>query len=222
MQPLAVKAAGGNFLLYNNNMEVMSEAEDRRNLVDEFKGREVAEIRAELDERRSELEIAIENVEHDFNLGTIIRSANNFNVQCVHIIGRRKMNRRGAMCTEKYLEMKFWTDPQEFYADQKRRNREVVAIENNIVQAKPLSLKKFVQKTTLLFGCEKNGLTEMTVSPADDVREIESFGSTRSVNVGVAAGIAMYEWARQCLLSENEQMKITHGDEMIRGESDAE
>lgn len=177
---------------------------DTRNLVDEYKGRTMEEIRRELGKQRSGLEVAIENVEHDFNIGTIIRSANNFNVQCVHIIGRRKFNRRGAMCTEKYLEMRFWADVEEFYADQRARNREVVAIENNIVQAKPLNVKKFVQKTTLLFGSENSGLTEVAVMEADDVREIENFGSTRSVNVGVAAGIAMYEWARQCLLGGDE------------------
>lgn len=76
---------------------------DTRNLVDEFKGKSNEQVKAELGERRNGLEIAIENVEHDFNVGTIVRSANNFNVGIVHIIGRKKYNRRGAMCTDKYL-----------------------------------------------------------------------------------------------------------------------
>ena len=75
-----------------------------------------------------------------------------------------------------------------------------MAIENQIKQAKPLALKRFVQRTTLLFGSEGHGLTRDAIQLADDVREIESFGTTRSVNVGVAAGIAMYEWVRQCVL----------------------
>ena len=158
------------------------------------------QVFAALEKKRKLLEVAIENVEHDFNAGTIVRSANNFNVAKVHIIGRRKYNRRGAMCTDKYLEVVYWPDVESFYADQRARNREVVAIENHTERVKPLSLKKFVQETTLLFGSEGEGLSEEALKQADDVREIESFGSTRSVNVGVAAGIAMYEWARQCAI----------------------
>lgn len=178
--------------------------EDTRNLQDEYKGLSNEEVFAVLDEKRNALEVAIENVEHDFNAGTIVRSANNFNVAKVHIIGRRKYNRRGAMCTDKYLEVVYWPDVESFYTDQRARNREVVAIENHTERVKPLSLKKFVQETTLLFGSEGGGLTDEAIEMADDVREIESFGSTRSVNVGVAAGIAMYEWARQCALRAEE------------------
>ncbi len=174
--------------------------EDKRNLIDEYKGRAVEEIFAELEQKRSELEVAIENVEYDFNIGTIVRSANNFNVKKVHIIGRKKYNRRGAMCTEKYLETVFWENAAEFYADQRARGREVVAIENHTERVQPLAKKKFRKETTLVFGSEGTGLTHETLEMADDVREIESFGSTRSVNVGVAAGIAMYEWVRQCRL----------------------
>ena len=194
--------AGGYFLgiwpnlLYNVGME------DTRNLTDELKGKSNEQVFAELEKRRSELEIAIENVEHDFNAGTIVRNANNFNVQKVHIIGRRKYNRRGAMCTDKYLEVKYWGKVGDFVRDQRERGREIVAIENNVPGVKPLAVKKFVQKTTLVFGSEGNGITGEMLRECDDVREIESFGSTRSVNVGVASGIAMYEWARQCLMGE--------------------
>lgn len=173
---------------------------DARNLQDEYKGLTNEQVFAELAQKRSVLEVAIENVEHDFNAGTIVRSANNFNVAKVHIIGRRKYNRRGAMCTDKYLEVVYWPEAESFYADQRARNREVVAIENHTERAQPLALKEFRPETTLLFGSEGDGLTEAAIAGADDVREIESLGSTRSVNVGVAAGIAMYEWARQCVL----------------------
>lgn len=181
---------------------VFAREEDTRNLQDEYKGLANGAVFEELEKKRNALEVAIENVEHDFNAGTIVRSANNFNVAKVHIIGRRKYNRRGAMCTDKYLEVVYWPDVKSFYADQRARNREVVAIENHTERVKPLALKKFVQETTLLFGSEGGGLTPEAIEMADDVREIESFGSTRSVNVGVAAGIAMYEWARQCVLGD--------------------
>ncbi len=183
-------------------MESPLKQTDTRNLQDEYKGLTNEEVFAALAEKRSGLEVAIENVEHDFNAGTIVRSANNFNVAKVHIIGRHKYNRRGAMCTDKYLEVVYWPELEDFVADQRARGREIVAIENHTERVKPLGQKEFKLETTLLFGSEGDGLTEAAVAAADDVREIESFGSTRSVNVGVAAGIAMYEWARQVLLKK--------------------
>lgn len=174
---------------------------DTRNLVDEFKGKSNERVKSELDERRNSLEVAVENVEHDFNVGTIVRSANNFNVSIVHIIGRKKYNRRGAMCTDKYLEIKHWADLESFIVDQRGRGREIVAIENNTERARPIHKKSFSENTTLVFGSEGNGISEELTAVADDVRFIESFGSTRSLNVGVAAGVAMYEWVRQRVLS---------------------
>ena len=173
--------------------------EDRRNLVDEYKGMTNEQVFEALEQKRSELEIAIENVSHDFNVGTIVRSANSFNARAVHIIGKKKYNRRGAMCTDKYLKVFYWGDYKDFVQDQRERGREIVAIENNVPEATGLLDKKFVQKTTLLFGSEGEGISKELLGEADDVRLIESFGSTRSVNVGVAAGIAMYEWVRQCV-----------------------
>ena len=170
---------------------------DTRNLQDEYKGLSNEAVKKNLDKKRVSLEVAIENVEHDFNVGTIVRSANNFNVQTVHIIGKKKYNRRGAMCTDKYLDIKYWSDVKNFMDDQRARGRETVAIENNVKQAQPIHDKKFIQKTTLIFGSEGNGISNELLSLVDDVRFIESLGSTRSLNVGVAAGIAMYEWVRQ-------------------------
>jgi tRNA G18 (ribose-2'-O)-methylase SpoU len=171
--------------------------EDTRNLVDEYKGLSNEKVKECLSEKRNELEIAIENVSHDFNAGTIVRNANNFNASKVHIVGRHKYNRRGAMCTDKYLDICYWPSVEEFIADQRARGREVVAMENNVPGCKPLSDKEFKANTTLLFGGESDGLTPEILKEVDDIRFIESFGSTRSVNVGVASGIAMYEWARQ-------------------------
>lgn len=175
--------------------------EDTRNLVDEYKGLSNEDVKARLSEKRNKLEIAIENVSHDFNAGTIVRNANNFNASKVHIVGRHKYNRRGAMCTDKYLEICYWPSIEEFVEDQRQRGREIVAMENNVPGCKPLGEKKFSEKTTLLLGGESDGLTPEILGKVDDIRYIESFGSTRSVNVGVASGIAMYEWARQNVIN---------------------
>lgn len=172
--------------------------EDTRNLIDDYKGMSNEQVFSELEKKRTPLEVAIENIEHDFNIGTIVRSANSFNVSKVHIIGRKKYNRRGAMCTDKYLKIIHHETIESFLSTQ--NNRELVAIENNTPRAKPLSSKNFIQNTTLIFGSENSGISEELLEKAKDVRYIESFGSTRSVNVGVAAGIAMYEYARQNIL----------------------
>lgn len=172
--------------------------EDSRNLIDKFKGQSNDQIKNELNKTRIPLEIAIENVGHDFNIGSIVRTANSFNAAKVHIIGKKKYNRRGAMCTDKYLEIIHHSTITDFLKTQ--ANRELVAIENNIKNAKPLHAKKFTKKTTLILGSENNGITSGLLEKAHDIRFIESFGSTRSVNVGVAAGIAMYEYTRQIIL----------------------
>ena len=173
--------------------------EDTRNLIDEYKGMTNEQVFDALEQKRNELEIAIENVSHDFNIGTVVRNANSFNVRIVHIIGKKKYNRRGAMCTDKYLKIMHWDRLEDFIMDQRERGQEVVAIENNVEGATGLLGKNFVRKTTLVFGSESDGISKGLLAVADDIRFIESFGSTRSVNVGVASGIAMYEWVRQCV-----------------------
>lgn len=171
--------------------------EDTRNLIDEYKGLENAQVFDALSKKRTSLEIAIENVEHDFNIGSIVRTANSFNVSKVHIIGKKKYNRRGAMCTDKYLEIVHHATVADFLDTQ--QGRELVAIENNTPRAKELHRKEFKKNTTLIFGSENNGITAELLEKAHDVRFIESFGSTRSVNVGAAAAIAMYEYIRQVI-----------------------
>ena len=171
--------------------------EDLRNLVDKYKGLTNEQIFCSLASVRSPLEIAIENVEHDFNIGSIVRTANSFNVSKVHIIGKKKYNRRGAMCTDKYLKIIHHATIADFLKTQ--QDRELVAIENNTPRAAELHLKKFSQNTTLIFGSENSGITKELLERAADVRYIESFGSTRSVNVGAAAAIAMYEYTRQVI-----------------------
>lgn len=179
------------------DLKDFSASSDPRNLIDEYKGLSNEQIFNTLETHRISLEIAIENVEHDFNIGSIVRTANSFNVSKVHIIGKKKYNRRGAMCTDKYLQIIHHPTIEDFLATQ--TGREIVAIENNLADSKPLHLKKFVQNTTLIFGAEGSGISKNLLSKAHDIRFIESFGSTRSVNVGVAAGIAMYEYVRQTI-----------------------
>lgn len=165
-------------------------------MLDEFKGMSHDEIVARLDVRGVSLEIAIENLERDYNMGTIVRSANAFGVRHVHVIGRRQWNKRGAMMTDKYLHVHYHTTIDEFIAAMKSSNKTVVAIENNVA-SQPLLSIKLPENCVLVFGSENSGISDELLSHVDTVVHIEQLGSTRSLNVGVAAGIAMYQWLQQ-------------------------
>lgn len=167
--------------------------EDTRNVMDEFKGLSHAKIVEALDRRGVTLEIAIENLERDYNMGTIVRSANAFGVRHIHVIGRRQWNKRGAMMTDKYLYVHYYDSADDFLAAMSQVGKVVVAIENN-TDSQPLSSAKLTHNTVFVFGSEKSGLSADLINKADQVVHIEQLGSTRSLNVGVAAGIAMYEW----------------------------
>lgn len=171
---------------------------DTRNVLDEFKGMSHETIVRTLDARGVGLEIAIENLERDYNMGTIVRSANAFGVRHVHVVGRRQWNKRGAMMTDKYLHVHYYETSNEFAKAMKKAGKQLVAVENNVASV-PLRSAPLPENTVLIFGSEGAGISEELLSYAGAVMHIEQLGSTRSLNVGVAAGIAMYEWSRQNL-----------------------
>jgi tRNA G18 (ribose-2'-O)-methylase SpoU len=177
-------------------MTETSETPDTRNVIDKYRNQPVELIVADLDTSRSQLEIAVENIERDFNMGTIIRNANAFNVAKVHVIGRRQWNKRGAMKTDAYLHIEYHPTPEAFFKAMQAADKEVIAID--IVEgAQPLNRQPLPENAVLVFGSEGEGLSEALLQGASKVIMIEQFGSTRSVNVGVASGIAMYTWMQQ-------------------------
>lgn len=173
------------------------QAEDRRNVLDKYRHWSVDAIKEDLDHTRVELEIAVENLERDFNMGTIVRTANAFNVQKVHIIGRRQWNKRGAMVTDRYLHLEYHPTVKDFAAAV--NGRHIIAVDN-VEGALPLSQAELPEKTVLVFGGEGPGLSLEIQKVAEQMVMIEQFGSTRSINVGVAAGIVMYAWVQQHVL----------------------
>lgn len=174
---------------------------DTRNVTDEFKGESIEDIVAELDGRGTELEIAIENTERDFNMGTIVRSANAFGVRNIHVIGRRQWNKRGAMATDKYLHVHYYGTVTEFTEAMKARKKAIIAIDN-IEGSVPLTDATLPQDAVLVFGQEGPGISDELARVAEKIVAIEQFGSTRSINVGVAAGIAMYTWLSRHVLKK--------------------
>jgi tRNA G18 (ribose-2'-O)-methylase SpoU len=165
--------------------------EDTRNVINKYKHMPHDAIMADLDDSAHGLEIAVENVDRDFNMGTIIRNANAFGVRHVHIIGRRQWNKRGAMMTDKYLHVHYYESSRRFI--EQNANVPILAIDN-VESAVPLKSATLPEKCIMVFGSEKSGISEELLSQAAAIIEIEQRGSTRSVNVGVASGIAMYAW----------------------------
>lgn len=181
------------------NSKESTERPDTRNVIDKYRHKSVETIVADLDTSRVSLEIAVENLERDFNMGTIVRNANAFNVAKVHVIGRRQWNKRGAMKTDAYLHIEYHESAQSFMDAMNERGRAVYAIDI-VPDAKPLHAVAFPENTVMVFGSEGAGLSDALQRAAKQVVMIEQFGSTRSVNVGVASGIAMYTWMQQHVL----------------------
>lgn len=167
---------------------------DRRNVIDRYRYWTVEAIVADLETRRHPLRIAIQNWEHDFNIGSIVRTANAFNVAGVHIIGKRRWNRRGAMVTDRYLDVSHHPSVTDF-AEQIRSDGCVIIGVDNLAGAVPLDRSELPQQTCLVFGSEGPGLTDELVAVCEQLVAITQYGSTRSLNAGAAAAIAMYHWA---------------------------
>ena len=174
---------------------------DTRNVIDKYKGLSVAEIKDDLDRSRHDFHVAIENFQHDFNIGTIARNANAFNAVGIHIIGRRHWNRRGAMKTEAYMNIFHHETVAEFIGWAKRNNLKLIAVDNQ-KGSKKLNEIELEKGSILVFGNESDGLSKEMVEACKEMVAIEQFGSTRSVNVGVASGILMYEFVRQNYLTK--------------------
>jgi tRNA G18 (ribose-2'-O)-methylase SpoU len=167
---------------------------DHRNVIDRYRYWTVPAIVADLEAKRQQLHIGIQNWEHDFNIGSIVRTANAFNVAGVHIIGRRRWNRRGAMVTDRYLHVEHHPSVADF-ADRLAADRYVVIGVDNLEGAVPLESYELPQRTCLVFGSEGPGLTDELVAVCEQLVAITQYGSTRSINAGAAAAIAMYHWA---------------------------
>ncbi|WP_185975637.1 TrmH family RNA methyltransferase [Tessaracoccus rhinocerotis] len=171
---------------------------DRRNVVDQYRYWHLEAIVADLDERRSPLHVAIQNWEHDFNIGSMVRTANAFNVGGVHIVGRRRWNRRGAMVTDRYLHVFHHADEAALFSWLAERGITPIGVDN-LPSSVPLEDAELPERCCLVFGSEGPGLTDEMVAGCERLVAITQLGSTRSMNAGAAAAIAMYHWGLQHL-----------------------
>ena len=174
---------------------------DQRNVLDEYRYWSVAAIVADLDTKRTPLHIAVENWKHDLNIGSLIRTANAFNVGGVHIVGKRDWNKRGAMVTDRYLTVHNHASIAEF-AEWATENKLPIIGIDNIEVSLPLENRPLPKSCVLFFGQEGSGMSDEAVSICREVLAINQYGSTRSINASAAGAIAMYAWGLQHLSPE--------------------
>jgi len=171
---------------------------DRRNVVDRYRYWRLDAIVADLDTRRHPFHVAIENWQHDLNIGSVIRTANAFLAAEVHIVGRRRWNRRGAMVTDRYQHVRHHENLAGLASYAKENGLPVLGVDN-LPGSVPLETYDVPRGCILLFGQEGPGLTDEAHRICDAVLSIAQYGSTRSINASAAAAIAMHAWVRQHL-----------------------
>ncbi|WP_019144489.1 TrmH family RNA methyltransferase [Aeromicrobium massiliense] len=169
---------------------------DRRNVVDHYRYWTVEAIRADLDTRRHPLHVAIENWQHDLNIGSVVRTANAFNVAAVHVVGKRRWNRRGAMVTDRYLHVQHHPDVDDLAAWADAERLPLLGIDNTEGSV-PIETADLPRACVLVLGQEGPGLTPAAREACATTLSIAQFGSTRSINAGAAAAVAMHAWVRQ-------------------------
>ena len=169
---------------------------DRRNVADRYRYWRVEAIVADLDTRRHPFHVAIENWAHDLNIGSVVRTANAFNAAGVHVVGRRRWNRRGAMVTDRYLHVTHHPDAAALAGWAADTGLPLIGVDN-LPGAEPLETAELPRACVLLFGQEGPGLSGAARDACARVLSIAQFGSTRSINAGAAAAIAMHAWVRR-------------------------
>jgi len=171
-------------------------AGDRRNVVDGYRYWQLESIVEDLDERRHGFHVAIENFSHDFNIGSVVRTANAFLAAEIHIVGRRRWNRRGAMVTDRYQHVSYHADASALADWCGASDLRLIGIDN-LPGSVPLETFDLPRNCVLLFGQEGEGLSEQARIACSAVLSIAQFGSTRSINAGAAAAVAMHAWIRR-------------------------
>jgi tRNA G18 (ribose-2'-O)-methylase SpoU len=169
---------------------------DRRNVVDRYRYWHVEAIVADLDRRRHPYHVAVENWQHDRNIGAVVRNANAFLAAGVHIVGRRRWNRRGAMVTERYQHVEHHADVGALASWSRDQDLTIVGVDN-LPGAVDIREADLPRRCVLLFGQEGPGLSPGARALATAVLAIRQFGSTRSINAAAASAVAMHEWVRR-------------------------
>ncbi len=169
---------------------------DSRNVADHYRYWSMEAIVADLDTKRHPFHVAIENWQHDLNIGSIVRTANAFLADTVHIVGRKRWNRRGAMVTDRYQHVVHHPDVEDFVSWSQGAGVPIIGVDN-VEGSVPIEKTRLPESCVLLFGQEGPGLSPEAIAASDMVIDIAQFGSTRSINASAAAAIVMHQWVMQ-------------------------
>ena len=175
---------------------------DARNVADRYRYWRTEAIVADLDTRRHPFHVAIENWQHDFNIGSVVRTANAFLADRVHIVGHRRWNRRGAMVTDRYQHIEHHPTVEAFAEWARTAKLPLIGVDN-LPGAEPIETTTLPEACILVFGQEGPGLSDEMRQACGSTLSIAQFGSTRSINAGAAAAIAMHTWVRQHVVTRD-------------------
>jgi tRNA G18 (ribose-2'-O)-methylase SpoU len=182
----------------------------QRNVIDRFKNMPDEEIKKELQRTAHPVAVCMEQWQGDFNISTLIRNANAFNVEKVFYFGRKRYDRRGTVGTHNYTDIQFLDggyDQLETLKDQYT----FVGIDNNVSQ-KTFKLGEFdwnmlSKPPLMIFGEEGTGLTQQAIQMCHILVEIPQYGSVRSLNVGTSSGVLLYDYVRHLRNSTNQHIE---------------
>lgn len=168
--------------------------EDTRNVTDYYKYWTTEAIKADLRTKCHNFSALVVNTIGDFNLGSVIRNANAFTAREVIVYGRKKFDKRGAVGTHLYAELKHVRHVE----DLDLGDAVVVGVDN-VPGAEPLEEFRWPRDrhVVMAFGQEQTGLTAEILGLCRHVVYIRQYGSVRSLNVGCASGIAMFDYCQK-------------------------
>ena len=164
-----------------------------RNTVDAYKDKMTSEIRATLDEQRSEMINICMNLSSDFNKSSVVRASNAFLGREVWIVGKRKFDRRGAVGTHHYEHIKYAPDYKELFEHLIAEGYTILPVDNREeFNPKVINEMEFPAKSAFLYGEEMLGLDDEIIKACNgDMIYIRQRGSVRSLNVAQAAAVTM-------------------------------
>lgn len=183
-------------LPYSHGVEQLSNASS--NVIDLYRSNTDAEIRACLQRRRTDLVLIYQNLTHDFNKSSAIRSGNAFLAKESYLVGRRQWDKRGDVGVHHFETIWHADSFEEVFQLLKARDYTIYAVDN-LAERKPQNILDcaFPIKSAFVFGEEQRGLSQDVIEQCDSMVYIEQFGSVRSMNVACAASCVMFEYSRR-------------------------
>ena len=147
--------------------------------------------------------IVLENIRSAYNVGSVFRTADAFLVEAIYIIGYtsqppHKEIKKTALGAEETVHWKHVDTSAEAIADLRENGYNVYAVEQAEGSFKLNAIDFDAdEKIAFIFGNEKAGVEQSTISLCDGCIEIPQLGMKHSLNIATAAGVVLWELVRQ-------------------------